>query len=90
MKPLMRSVAAVALLVLPASSGLAASSERHHVRFHDAPPADGYAREVGISRPLISGGAWSTRPIYRHGYYLGTDPDAYIRGEIVRDKFSGR
>jgi hypothetical protein len=82
MKPLMSSVAVMALLVLPASPAFAASSER--------PPAGGYAREVGISRPLISGGAWSTGPIYRHGYYLGTDPDARVRAEIVRDKFSGR
>jgi hypothetical protein len=88
MKPLIPSVAVVSLLVLPAD--FAASGERHHVRLHDAPPASGYARDVGISRPLISGGAWSTGPIYRHGYYLGTDPDAQIRAEIVRDKFYGR
>ena len=88
MKSLIPSLAA--LLILSASSEFAASSERHHVRFHDGSPAGGYAREVGISRPLISGGAWSTGPIYRHGYYLGTDPDAHIRAEIVRDKFSGR
>jgi hypothetical protein len=90
MKPFMTSVAVIALFVLPASPDFAASSGRHQVRFHDGPPAGGYAREVGISRPLISGGAWSTGPIYRHGYYLGTDPDARIREEIVRDKFSGR
>ena len=90
MKPLIPSAAVVALLVLPASSDFAASRERHHMRFNDGPPADGYARDVSISRPLISGGAWSTGPIYRHGYYLGTDPDAHVRAEIVRDKFSGR
>jgi hypothetical protein len=88
MKPLIRAV--VALLVMPALSDVAASRERHHVRFHDGPPADSYVREVGISRPLISGGAWSTGPIYRHGYYLGNDPDPQIRAEIVRDKFYGR
>jgi hypothetical protein len=33
---------------------------------------------------------WSPGPIYRHGYYLGTDPDPRVRAEIVRDKFSGQ
>jgi hypothetical protein len=89
MKPLMPAVAVMAVLVLPAPLDFAAASERHLVRSYNG-PAGGSVREVGPSRPFISGGAWSTKPIYRHGYYLGTDPDARIRAEIVRDKFSGR
>ena len=87
MKPL-TSVAVMALLALPASSNFAISGDRHQARY--GPSAGGYARDVSISRPFIAGGAWSTGPIYRHGYYLGTDPDPRVRAEIVRDKFSGR
>lgn len=65
----------MAVLVLPASLDFAAASERHLCAL---------TMDFLRSRPFISGDAWSTEPIYRHGYYLGTDPDA------VRDKFSGR
>jgi hypothetical protein len=90
MKPLTRSAAVIALLVLPASSTFAASNDRHRARSHDGAYAGAYGYEGGTSRPLYAGGAWSTGPIYRHGYYLGTDPDPRVRAEIVRDKFSGR
>ena len=90
MKPLTRSAAVVALLVLSASSTFAASNDRHRARSHDGAYAGAYGYEGGTSRPLYAGGVWSTGPIYRHGYYLGTDPDARVRAEIVRDKFSGR
>ena len=90
MKPLTRSAAVIALLVLPASSTFAASNDRHRARSHDGAYAGTYGYEGGTSRPLYAGGVWSTGPIYRHGYYLGTDPDPRVRAEIVRDKFSGR
>ena len=90
MKPLTLSAAVIALLVLPASSTFAASNDRHRARSHDGAYAGAYGHEGGTSRPLYAGGAWSTGPIYRHGYYLGTDPDSRVRAEIVRDKFSGR
>jgi hypothetical protein len=90
MKPLTPSVAVMALLALPASSNLAISGDRHHARAHEGASAGGYGYDTSPSRPLITGGAWSTGPIYRHGYYLGTDPDARVRAEIVRDKFYGR
>jgi hypothetical protein len=88
MKPLTRSAAVIALLVLPMSSTFAASNDRHRARPHDGATAGAYGYEG--ARPFYAGGAWSTGPIYRHGYYLGTDPDARVRAEIVRDKFSGR
>jgi hypothetical protein len=90
MKPLTPSAAVMALLALSASPNLAISGDRHHARAHDGPYAAGSGYDTSPSRPLIAGGAWSTGPIYRHGYYLGTDPDARVRAEIVRDKFSGR
>ena len=90
MKPLTLSAAVMALLVLSASSAFAASNDRHRVRSHDEASAGAYGYDVGAARPFYAGGAWSTGPIYRHGYYLGTDPDARVRAEIVRDKFSGR
>ena len=90
MKPLTLSVAIIALLALPASSPFAASNDRHHARSRDGVDAGAYGYDGGTARPLISGGVWSTGPIYRHGYYLGTDPDPRVRAEIVRDKFSGR
>ena len=89
MKPLTRSAAVIALLVLPASSTFAASNDRHRARSPDGAYAGAYG-EGGTARPFYAGGAWSTGPIYRHGYYLGTDPDPRVRAEIVRDKFSGR
>jgi hypothetical protein len=90
MKPLTLSAAAMALLVLPASPAFAASNDRHRARSHDGAYAGASGYEGGAARPFYAGGAWSTGPIYRHGYYLGTDPDARVRAEIVRDKFSGR
>ena len=90
MKPLPRSAAVIALLVLSASSTLAASNDRHRARAHDGASAGAYGYEGGTARPFYAGGVWSPGPIYRHGYYLGTDPDARVRAEIVRDKFSGR
>lgn len=90
MKPLTLSVAVVGLLALPASSSFAGSSDRHRGPSHDGAYAGAYGYEVGPSRPFNVGGAWSTGPIYRHGYYLGSDPDPRVRAEIVRDKFSGR
>src|SRR5258705_13249507 len=88
MKSLTLSAAVMALLVLPASSTFAASNDRHRARAHDGASAGAYRYEG--TRPLYAGGAWSTGPIYRHGYYLGTDPDSPVRAEIGRDKFSGR
>ena len=90
MKPLTLSVAVIALLALPASSTFAASNDRHRARSHDGVTAGAYGYDGSTSRPFYAGGAWSTGPIYRHGYYLGTDPDPRVRAEIVRDKFSGR
>jgi len=90
MKPFTPSAAVMALLALSASPNFAISGDLHHARAHDRSYVSEYGRETGPSRPMIAGGAWSTGPIYRHGYYLGTDPDARVRAEIARDKFSGR
>ena len=90
MKPLALSVAVIALLASAASSTFAAFNDRHRARSHDGAYAGAYGYEGVTSRPLYAGGVWSTGPIYRHGYYLGTDPDPRVRAEIVRDKFSGR
>jgi hypothetical protein len=90
MKPLTLTAAVMALLVLPASSTFAASNDRPRARSHDGAYAGAYGYEGSAARPFYAGGIGSTGPIYRHGYYLGTDPDARVRAEIVRDKFSGR
>jgi hypothetical protein len=87
------AVCAAGLLVLAASSAPAASlhHKRHHgrvvavPRHHDQPAYDGYA-----GHPYNAGGIDSPGPIYRDGYYLGSDVDPHIRFELLRDPWYAR
>jgi hypothetical protein len=80
MKFLNLALSATAVLALAASPSPAATRHHHH-----------YGRAYGYyGRPLDAGGVSSPGPIYRQGYYLGTDPDPRIREEIVRDPWFGR
>jgi hypothetical protein len=89
------AVCTAGLLALAASPALAASHhhKRHHghvsrhvVAPHHYPAA--YGRYFG--RPLNAGGVNSPGPIYRGGYYLGSDPDPNIRFELIRDPWFAR
>jgi hypothetical protein len=79
------------LLALATSPAVAASHhhKRHHghvVAPHHYPAA--YGRYYG--RPLNAGSVNSPGPIYRGGYYLGSDPDPNIRFELIRDPWFAR
>lgn len=92
MRQFMSVVCAASVLALAASPAVAAT--HHHKRYHRPsevaphhyPPA--YGRYVG--RPYNAGGVNSPGPIYRGGYYLGSDPDPNIRFELIRDPWFAR
>jgi len=87
MRRLTLGIAAVMLSALAASPALAAA--RHHARRHAAAAvARGYQRYYG--HPYNSGSVNGTGPIYRQGYYLGSDPDPNIRFELIRDPWFAR
>ncbi len=82
MKPLTLALSAAMLTALAASAAQAGT--RHHVRHHYGAYAyRGYG-------PINAGGVYAPGPIYRQGYYLGTDPDPNVRFEITRDPYFGR
>jgi hypothetical protein len=84
------------LLTFAASPALAGSRHhvRHYARDYDRALAAPYA---GNERPFVPNESYGNRynsgtvesggPIYRQGYYLGTDPDPRIRQELIRDAF---
>jgi hypothetical protein len=91
MRHLMSAVCAASLLALAASPAVAASL--HHKRHHgrvvtpgQSPSADG--RYYG--HPYNAGTVTSGGPIYRDGYYLGSDPDPNVRFEMIRDPWFAR
>ena len=69
------ALSAVALLA-SASTSAVAQWRYHHARHY------GYPYNAGT---VTSGG-----PIFRNGYYLGTDPDPRIRQELIRDPWFSR
>ncbi len=82
MRPLALAFSAATLIALAAPAAQAASY--HHARHYYGPYAyRGYG-------PYNAGGPSSPGPIYRQGYYLGTDPDPNVRFEITRDPYFGR
>jgi hypothetical protein len=54
-----------------------------------------YANRSGINSggfgtgPYWQGEPTDRLPIWRYGYYQGNDPDAFIRGQIIRDPING-
>jgi hypothetical protein len=92
MRSFTSAVCAASLLALAASPAVAATHhyKRHHghavVARRAYPPA--YGRYYG--RPINAGGINSPGPIYRDGYYLGSDPDPNIRFELLRDPWFAR
>jgi hypothetical protein len=82
MRPSALAFSAATLIALAAPVAQAASY--HHARHYYGPYAyRGYG-------PYNAGGPSSPGPIYRQGYYLGTDPDPNVRFEITRDPYFGR
>jgi hypothetical protein len=87
----MSAACAASLLALAASSAFAASlhHKRHHSHVvvpHQYPSA--YGKYYG--HPYNSGSVNSGGPIYRDGYYLGSDPDPNVRFEMIRDPWFAR
>ncbi len=83
------ALSAATVLALAAPPALAASAHRHRhavVRGHYAHPW-GYGY---YGRPYNAGGVDSPGPIFRNGYYLGSDPDPNIRFELIRDPWYAR
>jgi len=92
MRHLMPAVCAASLLALAVSPALATTlhHKRHHGHVVVAPrpyPPD-YGRYYG--RPIHAGGVDSPGPIFRSGYYLGSDPDPNVRFELIRDPWFAR
>jgi hypothetical protein len=91
MRPVVLVVCAASLLALAASPVVAAAlhHKRHYshvvVRRHDHPA---YGWHSGY--PYNAGGVNGTGPIYRGGYYLGSDTDPNIRFELIRDPWFAR
>jgi hypothetical protein len=86
------TVCAASLLALAATPALAATHhhKRHHAHIVVTPHhyRAAYGRYDG--RPLNAGGVDAPGPIYRQGYYLGSDPDPNIRFELIRDPWYAR
>lgn len=86
------AVCAASLLALGASPGLAATL--HHKRHygHEVVAPRHYPSAYGRyhGRPLNAGGVDTPGPIFRDGYYLGSDPDPNIRFELIRDPWFAR
>jgi hypothetical protein len=92
MRHLTAAVCAASLLALAASPALAAEFHHKHHRGHvvlvPRHYPSGYGRYFG--RPFSVGGVDSPGPIYRGGYYLGSDPDPNVRFELIRDPWFAR
>jgi hypothetical protein len=76
---------------------LPAQAKQHHRHHLYASYASGLgiASRVGIDSggfgtgPYWQGEPTDRVPIWRYGYYQGNDPDAFIRGQIIRDPING-
>ena len=92
MRHFMSAICAASLLAATASPVIAAA--HHHLRHHRHVPIaphhypSAYGRYLG--RPYNAGGVNTPGPIYRGGYYLGSDPDPNIRFELIRDPWFAR
>ena len=86
------AVCAASLLALAASPALAATHhhKRHHRHVVVAPRHYPSAYGRYFRHPYNAGGVDSPGPIYRGGYYLGSDPDPNIRFELIRDPWFAR
>jgi hypothetical protein len=83
-------LSAATVLALAPSATLAASPHhhRHHVSARVMRRAPAHAGYDG--HPYNYGSVNSTGPIYRDGYYLGSDPDPNVRFELIRDPWYAR
>jgi hypothetical protein len=81
---------ATAVLSLPAQASSVRHSWRHLPQFNDDTYGD--AGSVSGSRsygygtgPYWQGEPTDNLPIWRYGYYQGTDSDPFIRSQLMRD-----
>jgi hypothetical protein len=89
MRSLIQLTLAAALAAVTLTSP-AAASVRHH-RHHTSIP--GEAQEAATvagfpgygTGPYWQGEPTDNLPIWRYGYYQGTDPDPFIRSQLMRD-----
>jgi hypothetical protein len=77
--PTLAAALATTILALPAE----ATSARHHGAYETAGPVSGFGG-YGAG-PYWQGEPTDNLPIWRYGYYQGTDPDPFIRSQLMRD-----
>jgi hypothetical protein len=92
MRHLASAVCAASLLALAASPALAEMHHHKHRHGHVVVAPHHYPAAYGRywGRPYSAGSVNSPGPIYRGGYYLGSDPDPNIRFELIRDPWFAR
>jgi len=77
-RPIMLSIGTLGLAVVLASSAVAAKKAKKPKRITQQ-------ATVGTSAPCRGGSQFPCGPVYFQGYYLGDDPDPFIRAMIQRD-----
>jgi hypothetical protein len=84
------------LLMYPAAAAALSTvfmSLPAQARLHHRHQPDGHVSVVGSggfgTGPFWQGEPTDRLPIWRYGFYQGNDPDAFIRGQIIRDPING-
>jgi hypothetical protein len=84
MRSMILSSAAVvfttAILALPAQAALHHRNHANHLAYAGLAGSGGFG-----TGPYSQGTSTGHRPIWRNGYYQGTDPDVGIRFDLIRD-----
>ena len=78
-RPMKLSACALGFAVVLAASADAAATKTKRPK-HPAPQT-----AAGASAPCRGGNQFPCGPVYFEGYYLGNDPDPFIRAMIQRD-----
>lgn len=78
---------ATAVLDLPAEAVSGLHHGHREPGLHDTNPATGSVSGVDGygTGPFWQGEPTDNLPIWRYGYYQGTDPDPFIRSQLMRD-----
>jgi hypothetical protein len=84
---LVASALATAMLSLPAGAASAQHYRHHASGLHSTQEAGGLVSGSGGygTGPFWQGEPTDNLPIWRYGYYQGTDPDPFIRSQLMRD-----
>jgi len=77
-RPVMLSIATLGLAVVLASGAVAATKAKKPKRITQQ-------ATIGASVPCRGDSQFPCGPVYFEGYYLGDDPDPFIRAMIQRD-----